>query len=225
MLEIRGRAVYVARKFIGKPDAPEVSIGMKDFDAQFEHSVAFRFTDANDAKFALLLRFVVQNLDPGADLRREGNSKQRAAPAHTDCYGRSVGTISKYRHWDANANPARTTALEHRARCCHVEILQLPDGPWNARTLECTHPQPTLGAVKGQVKACCVPCVSLTNFHSPCNMMLRCLVFRGIQGCNCNPAMPSPPIAQVAELADALDSGSSGRKVVEVRVLSWAPFI
>ena len=29
--------------------------------------------------------------------------------------------------------------------------------------------------------------------------------------------------AQVAELADALDSGSSGRKVVEVRVLSWAP--
>ena len=31
--------------------------------------------------------------------------------------------------------------------------------------------------------------------------------------------------AQVAELADALDSGSSGRKVVEVRVLSWAPFI
>jgi hypothetical protein len=26
----------------------------------------------------------------------------------------------------------------------------------------------------------------------------------------------------VAELADALDSGSSGRKVVEVRVLSWA---
>jgi hypothetical protein len=31
--------------------------------------------------------------------------------------------------------------------------------------------------------------------------------------------------AQVAELADALDSGSSGRKVVEVRVLSWAPNI
>ena len=31
------------------------------------------------------------------------------------------------------------------------------------------------------------------------------------------------PGAQVAELADALDSGSSGRKVVEVRVLSWAP--
>ena len=29
--------------------------------------------------------------------------------------------------------------------------------------------------------------------------------------------------AQVAELADALDSGSSGRKVVEVRVLSRAP--
>jgi hypothetical protein len=32
-------------------------------------------------------------------------------------------------------------------------------------------------------------------------------------------------LAQVAELADALDSGSSGRKVVEVRVLSWAPFV
>jgi hypothetical protein len=31
--------------------------------------------------------------------------------------------------------------------------------------------------------------------------------------------------AQVAELADALDSGSSGRKVVEVRILSWAPQI
>src|SRR5271157_504618 len=31
--------------------------------------------------------------------------------------------------------------------------------------------------------------------------------------------------AQVAELADALASGASGRKVVEVRVLSWAPFL
>ncbi len=29
--------------------------------------------------------------------------------------------------------------------------------------------------------------------------------------------------AQVAELVDALDSGSSGRKLVEVRVFSWAP--
>src|SRR3954468_12081586 len=29
--------------------------------------------------------------------------------------------------------------------------------------------------------------------------------------------------AQVAELVDALASGASGRKVVEVRVLSWAP--
>ena len=28
----------------------------------------------------------------------------------------------------------------------------------------------------------------------------------------------------MAELADALASGASGRKVVEVRVLSWAPF-
>ena len=32
------------------------------------------------------------------------------------------------------------------------------------------------------------------------------------------------PSAQVAELVDALDSGSSDRKVVEVRVFSWAPF-
>jgi hypothetical protein len=32
-----------------------------------------------------------------------------------------------------------------------------------------------------------------------------------------------PTNAQVAELADALDSGSSDRKVVEVRILSWAP--
>ena len=32
-----------------------------------------------------------------------------------------------------------------------------------------------------------------------------------------------PRSAQVAELADALASGASGRKVVEVRVLSWAP--
>jgi hypothetical protein len=30
--------------------------------------------------------------------------------------------------------------------------------------------------------------------------------------------------AQVAELVDALASGASGCKVVEVRVLSWAPF-
>jgi hypothetical protein len=32
------------------------------------------------------------------------------------------------------------------------------------------------------------------------------------------------PCAQVAELADALASGASGLTVVEVRVLSWAPF-
>lgn len=31
--------------------------------------------------------------------------------------------------------------------------------------------------------------------------------------------------AQVAELADALDSGSSGRKAVEVRLLSSAPYL
>ena len=35
----------------------------------------------------------------------------------------------------------------------------------------------------------------------------------------------SASCAQVAELADALASGASGRKVVEVRVLSWAPSI
>ena len=36
---------------------------------------------------------------------------------------------------------------------------------------------------------------------------------------------PAVPIfrAQVAELVDALASGASVRKVVEVRVLSWAP--
>jgi hypothetical protein len=41
----------------------------------------------------------------------------------------------------------------------------------------------------------------------------------------CNMFLPrfATTVAQVAELADALDSGSSGRKVVEVRVLSWAP--
>ena len=32
-------------------------------------------------------------------------------------------------------------------------------------------------------------------------------------------------IAQVAELVDALASGASDRKIVEVRVFSWAPFI
>ena len=32
------------------------------------------------------------------------------------------------------------------------------------------------------------------------------------------------PGAQVAELVDALASGVSDRKVVEVRVFSWAPF-
>jgi len=31
--------------------------------------------------------------------------------------------------------------------------------------------------------------------------------------------------AQVAELVDALASGASARKGVEVRVLSWAPFL
>lgn len=42
---------------------------------------------------------------------------------------------------------------------------------------------------------------------------------------------PAPPAytarhlkrAQMAELVDALVSGTSGRKVVEVRVLFWAP--
>src|SRR5580658_1811319 len=32
-----------------------------------------------------------------------------------------------------------------------------------------------------------------------------------------------PPVAQVAELVDAQVSGTCGRKVVEVRVFSWAP--
>jgi hypothetical protein len=32
------------------------------------------------------------------------------------------------------------------------------------------------------------------------------------------------PKAQVAELVDAQASGACGRKVVEVRVFSWAPF-
>src|SRR5262245_60731749 len=36
-------------------------------------------------------------------------------------------------------------------------------------------------------------------------------------------ASPHTGSAQVAELADALDSGSSGRKVVGVRIPSWAP--
>ena len=31
--------------------------------------------------------------------------------------------------------------------------------------------------------------------------------------------------AQVAKLVDALASGASGRKVMEVRVFSWAPFL
>ena len=34
----------------------------------------------------------------------------------------------------------------------------------------------------------------------------------------------APRIAQVAELVDALASGASDRKIVEVRVFSWAPF-
>ena len=33
----------------------------------------------------------------------------------------------------------------------------------------------------------------------------------------------APKIAQVAELVDALASGASDRKIVEVRVFSWAP--
>ena len=35
----------------------------------------------------------------------------------------------------------------------------------------------------------------------------------------------APKIAQVAELVDALASGASDRKIVEVRVFSWAPFV
>jgi hypothetical protein len=35
---------------------------------------------------------------------------------------------------------------------------------------------------------------------------------------------PFPSCAQVAELVDALASGASDRKVVGVRVPSWAPF-
>ena len=46
---------------------------------------------------------------------------------------------------------------------------------------------------------------------------------------NLTPYVPSftlttrKDFAQVAELVDALASGASGRKVVEVRVFSWAP--
>ncbi len=38
-----------------------------------------------------------------------------------------------------------------------------------------------------------------------------------------NQNAPRPPDAQVAELVDAQVSGTCGRKVVEVRVFSWAP--
>ncbi len=37
-------------------------------------------------------------------------------------------------------------------------------------------------------------------------------------------AYPHYALAQVAELVDAQVSGTCGRKVVEVRVFSWAPF-
>src|SRR5262245_41774512 len=37
------------------------------------------------------------------------------------------------------------------------------------------------------------------------------------------PSTIAPSVAQVAELADAQVSGTCGRKVVEVRVFSWAP--
>ena len=48
--------------------------------------------------------------------------------------------------------------------------------------------------------------------------------FVGIGASGYRPAVNlSLPFAQVAELADALDSGSSVRKDVEVRILSWAP--
>ena len=50
--------------------------------------------------------------------------------------------------------------------------------------------------------------------------------FVGIGASGYRPAVNlSLPFAQVAELADALDSGSSVRKDVEVRILSWAPNI
>ena len=46
------------------------------------------------------------------------------------------------------------------------------------------------------------------------------------QGASGNMVLLHPDArAQVAELADALASGASGRKVVEVRVLSWAPVL
>ena len=45
-----------------------------------------------------------------------------------------------------------------------------------------------------------------------------------LRASNDGPHGPDRPDAQVAELVDALASGASGRKAVEVRVFSWAPF-
>jgi hypothetical protein len=64
---------------------------------------------------------------------------------------------------------------------------------------------------------------ALTNRSAGGNMIHRGSGFAPL--CGKAFGFVATEVAQVAELADALDSGSSGRKVVEVRVLSWAPFI
>ena len=57
---------------------------------------------------------------------------------------------------------------------------------------------------------------------SPDGRCIRHALFKGGRS-----KMPcrSPLSAQVVELVDALASGASDRKVVKVRVLSWAPLL
>jgi hypothetical protein len=67
---------------------------------------------------------------------------------------------------------------------------------------------------------------NLTSREKPRNSKIRIIAvaLTKVQAA-CTILVPHSPAecARVAELADALDSGSSGRKTVEVRVLSRAP--
>ena len=63
----------------------------------------------------------------------------------------------------------------------------------------------------------------LSGCHQNGFSMHRTSLTKKYRGLKIDSASSYPACAQVAELADALASGASGRKVVEVRVLSWAP--
>jgi len=66
---------------IGELDAPEVSCGMVDFDAELEATVILLAAQVDDAKLAHFIGKPVQDLDARAEGWQEWHAEQRAITA------------------------------------------------------------------------------------------------------------------------------------------------